>query len=438
MGRGILLTLAGFIIVFGIVEGSVHRRQRQAAARTPDYYYAEQSRNIAFSTMEAAISKFNGGWSLGKGEKWDTSVFNGTGIVTYYKHPIAFGSRLFVEVQGIILHDTTTIRAVINRPAFSQYAYFTNDEGSVNFASGDTLYGPVHTNGTFNMDGHPVFYGKVSSPHEPNDRGANPEYNGGTNFDSYNIDLPSDLSNISDDARDGGYHFDDKIKVVFKDDGTADITRYQRDCIEWWGRRHRYCRKRGSTPIDTTNYNLQPSNNFNGIISSSKNIEVKGTLAGGVKITVHSQQDIHIIGDLTYQDFDPTQDYSETKLSSNNLLGLVSQNNIIVDDGAETIQNSVTSGTTSDTQGLYITASIMASQGSFTVQDYNDRGIGFRGDLFVLGGVIQKDRGPVGLVGNTAGYSKYYTYDKRFQTNQTPDFPEVKRFSVDSWRETTR
>jgi cytoskeletal protein CcmA (bactofilin family) len=446
MGRGILIILAGFIITFGIVEGSMHHRQRQAATRTPDYYYAEQSRNIAFSMMEAALSKFNNDWSLGKGEEWEHSILNGTGSVSYYKHPAGFGSRLFVQVRGVIMNDTTTIRAIINRPAFSQYAYFTDVEPEINFGTDDKLYGPVHTNGTFHINGQPKFYGKVSSPNEPNGVPKRCEYSGnknkdcphfygGTDFKSYNIELPSDLSNISDDAKDGGYHYnDDMIKVIFKEDGTADITRFRRGqyhCVKW--KYYRYGKKcieySKYHEISSQNYDLSASG-FNGIISSSGNIEVKGTVKGNV--TVHSAKDIHIIGDLTYKDFDPNQDYSETKLSSQNLLGLVSQNDVIVDDNAEKDHGS---------KNLYITASIMASQGSFTVEDYNSSHIGFRGDLYILGGVIQRTRGAVATgnrYGISTGYAKHYVYDKRFQTNQTPDFPTVKRFSVDSWRETTK
>lgn len=456
MGRGILIILCGFIVVFGIVEASLRHRQNTLSGRTSNYYYAEQSRNIAFSTMEAAVGKFNNDHSWNPQEtKWD-SVVHGTGIINLdsskYVH-----SRLFVTIKGKIGGYTTTINAVINRPAFSIYAYFTNRETLPNgdpiyFTTRDVLTGPVHTNGTFHIQGDPVFNGPVSSPHDPDiSGGSDPQFNGGTDFNASVIHLPEDLSDITEAAKDGSYSFgNDKIKIVFKvinkenggKKGVAEITSYEptgtkRICVEWWrGWVGGYCLDYETVPTysstgTTQNYDLQHSDDFNGFISTKGPIEVKGTLKGDV--TVHSKRSIHIIGDLTYKDFDP--DHPDKKLSSNNLLGLVSEGDVIIDDGAEKHQNSVTAGITSDQSDVYITASIMTSNGSFTVEDY--RSGGSRGKIYLLGGVIQKRRGPVGLVGGV-GYTKHYTYDKRFKTNSTPYFPKITRFSVGSWRETTK
>ncbi len=92
------------------------------------------------------------------------------------------------------------------------------------------------------------------------------------------------------------------------------------------------------------------------------------------------------------------------------MLGLVSNNNVIVDDGAESVNG---------TKDLTIQASILASN-SFYVQDYNNTYIGTRGNLNLLGGVIQNTRGAVGTfisyggtITSVSGYSKRYDYDNR-------------------------
>ncbi|MBN2732033.1 MAG: DUF4900 domain-containing protein [Balneolaceae bacterium] len=436
MGRAVLLLVSGFVIIFGMVQNSVQNRQQVLAERSPEYYYEEQSRNIAYSMMEVALSKLNDNMFNPAAAKDDgMEIMDGTGVIDFYKPPENFNSRVFLEIKGIAGSDdsqtTTTIRAIANRPAFSIYSYFTDEEPVIYFADGDVINGPVHTNGTFHIDGDPVFNGRVTSPNEPEEQpGSDPEYNGGKNFNSEEIELPEDMAKISDEAAAGGLQFDDdKIKVEFNEDGTADITTYQEtnsyqgDCIDytWWGNCTAYETIYEYSELSTQNYNLTHSGTFNGIISSSGKVEVKGTLEGNV--TLHSSQDIEILGDIMYKDYDPANPSEE--LASDNLLGIVSEGNVTIDEDAHSDQGS---------SDLHITASIMAMGESFEVEDYDDGD--HRGQLRVLGGLIQKKRGPVGTSGGT-GYDKFYSYDTRLLDNSTPDFPKVKRFQIENWREST-
>lgn len=442
MGRGLLLLVSGFVIIFGIVQNSVQKRQQIMAERTPAYFYEEQSRNIAASMMEAALAKFNENfyWT----GPMATDMMGGSGSITV-DSTAAFGSRVYLTIKGVTgppdNEYTTTIKAEANRPAFSIYSYFTDEEPVIYFADGDTLNGPVHTNGTFHIDGDPVFNGRVSSPNQPQEEwGSEPEYNQGSNFSADEIALPTDLGNLSSEAQSGGLRYDDdKIRVEFKSDGTADITRYQQtgtqqgECVDWnwdWNSSqgwHQTCEQYEQIPqyvaINTTpvNEDLAHTAGFNGIISSSGLIEVKGVLDGNV--TLHSEQDVHIIGDIMYEDFDPATPKAE--LSSDNLLGIVSEGDVMV---AENAHQDIGS------EDLNITASIMAMGESFWIEGY-DSGT-HRGQLRILGGLIQQERGPVGTSGGT-GYDKYYSYDSRLLENATPNFPKVKRFEITSWREST-
>lgn len=435
MGRAALFLVTGFLIIFGLIQNSVQNRQQVLAERSPEYYYQEQSRNIAFSAMELALSQLNENlFNPSAAKDPDISIMGGTGVIDFYKPPENFNSKIFLEVKGISgtgdQQSTTTIRAVANRPAFSIYSYFTDIEPVIYFASGDVINGPVHTNGTFHIDGDPVFTGRVTSPNEPEMQpGSDPEYRGGKNFNSEPIDLPDDLAEISDEATAAGLQFDDdKIKVEFKQDGTADITRYQitdsyqGECIDynWWGCSN-YRTIYEYSIINTQNYNLTHAPNFNGIISSSGKVEVKGTLKGN--ITLHSSQGIEIMGDIMYEDYDPSN--PATELQSDNLLGIVSEGDVTVDENAHKDHGNT---------DLHITASIMAMGESFQVENYDDGD--HRGQLRILGGLIQKRRGPVGTSGGT-GFDKYYSYDTRLLGNSTPDFPKVKRYQIENWREAT-
>jgi hypothetical protein len=61
-----------------------------------------------------------------------------------------------------------------------------------------------------------------------------------------------------------------------------------------------------------------------------------------------------------------------------------------------------------------------------------------KGSLHLLGGVIQKKRGPVGTFSGTSlvtGYNKDYKYDRRLADNPPPFFPTTGEYDLKSWQE---
>lgn len=429
MGRAALFLVSGFLIIFGMVQNSVQNRQQVLAERSPEYYYEEQSRNIAYSMMEVVIAEFNNN-SAWTPQNNPYDIMGGTGTVTI-NDTEAFGSRVFLTIKGITGAEDnkikTTIKAVANRPAFSIYSYFTHEEPVIYFADGDVINGPVHTNGTFHIDGDPVFNGRVTSPNEPEEEwGSDPEYRQGANFNAESIDLPEDLAELSDEAIAGGLRFDKQIEIEFKDNGTVTIKEFQQGCEDWDDHPYiddkRYCDRYGDKDIlSTRNYTLT---DYNGIVSSSERVEVKGTLDGSV--TLHSEDDIFITGDIEYKNKN-FQDPDAGPISDD-LLGIISEGDVIVEKNAYNDNN--------DGKDLNIHASIMAMGESFTVEEFWQGDDNGWGQLNIYGGLIQQKRGPVAL-SSGPGYKKFYSYDERLLENSTPDFPKVKRFEITSWRETT-
>ncbi|HCD53211.1 MAG TPA: hypothetical protein DEQ34_12230 [Balneolaceae bacterium] len=171
---------------------------------------------------------------------------------------------------------------------------------------------------------------------------------------------------------------------------------------------------------ETESYTM---NEFNGIISTSGKAEVKGIVKG--EITVHAEDDIDIIGDITYYT-DPRVDSVTT-----DILGLVSESDVVVDQNAHR---------DSGTQDIDIQASIMALNSSFYVENYNNSSGGLKGTINLFGGIVQKNRGPVGTFNaNTnqavSGYSKNYQYDARLKGYIPPAFPRESVFSVVYWKD---
>ncbi|MFY9235472.1 MAG: hypothetical protein WAO58_13555 [Fimbriimonadaceae bacterium] len=91
-------------------------------------------------------------------------------------------------------------------------------------------------------------------------------------------------------------------------------------------------------------------------------------------------------------------------------------------------------------QNMFIDATMLAGSsttidGSFYVQDYNTKVP--TGTLRIMGGIIQRNRGPVGTVSNgnlQTGYAKDYYYDPRVADNPPPFFPTTGSYDKLSWR----
>jgi len=408
MGRSLIIVVAGLIAVFSVIQMNMQEKQVMALDRSFNYYRSQQARDIANSLVEQALQEIRADMA------WRTGItaanfLGGSGQVQVFDMMSdSTVGRYELRILGTGQVDSTVsnVEVYMRRTSFSKYSYFTNVEPDIYFISGDTIEGPAHTNGPFHMYGEPVFTGKVTSPQMWQGWG-NPRFLNGSNFNAGYIALPNDLTELHDAANAGGLLLDQTSKLEFHDDGTIDIS-------HWIGN-HYY--GYWSSPDE---YDLS---DFNGVISSSQNIYVKGEVNG--QVTVHSSSDIKIIGDITYAD-DPI-----SNPASDDMLGIVSEGQVIVDDHAHEDHGS---------QDLTIDASIMALGNSFTVEDYGDGGP--RGRLYILGGVIQETRGAVGTFGRygnqsylRSGFQKSYSYDERLMTRWPPYYPVRDSYSIISWKE---
>lgn len=163
-----------------------------------------------------------------------------------------------------------------------------------------------------------------------------PQFESGHDFNADPIDIPGTdkLNLIREQSQNGGISFNQEIFVEFNSDGTVDIS--ERQGNSW------------NSPVT---YDLSV---YNGVISSSKKVYTKGTVKGGV--TLHSADDVEIMGDLRYAT-------NSNNSTSKDLLSIVSEGDVIVDRDAHEDSGS---------KDLDIFASIMALDKSFYVEDYSE------------------------------------------------------------------
>lgn len=391
MGKYSLIVVSGFIITFGLIQANVNRANERFADNLVASYSQDVARHIASSGARIAVRKlvedfnYRAGWS-------GRSMFGGTSAASLVDRNTDTSLTLSqVRVTSIGAYGGATDTAVVvwRKASFSEFAYFTNVEPVIYFTTGDSLKGPVHTNGTLHISGNPVFTGKVTSPN-PWVGSGSPKFLGGADFSHGTISLPTDVTPVKTAAQTGGLVFTPALGkslwLEFQADGTV---------------RHVILND-GTAPSGGTTWTTVALSTFNGVIHSTRNIRVKGTVNG--KVTVASDKNIYIQDDILYA-ADPRVG------ASDDFLGLVSGLDAIVADN------------TANQTNCEIHASILAL-GKFRVENYNTGSP--RGTLTVLGGIVQETRGAVGTLSGgslATGYYKNYQYDSRLLNEAPPSFP---------------
>ena len=169
---------------------------------------------------------------------------------------------------------------------------------------------------------------------------------------------------------------------------------------------------------------------------------VKGTLSG--RLTIAADNNIDIIGSLTYAG----------GTGGNDLLGLVANNYVEIyhpvgdcgsssspcDNGSKVNGyynlDDVAGGLTTPLANPTINAALLSVNHSFRVQNYQYGDDGTMGTINLYGAGAQRYRGPVGTAGST-GYLKSYNYDTRMKYQSPPFFlnPLDSAWQIVTWTE---
>jgi hypothetical protein len=177
-----------------------------------------------------------------------------------------------------------------------------------------------------------------------------------------------------------------------------------------------------------------------GVIYVGGTVGVSGTVRG--LITLYSPNTIVILDDVRYAN-DPAKGVCL------DILGTISGDNTTVADNSLNspqpirVSGSLLYRSLDDTPDLYLHDVVMALGTSFQVENYStgpsnalscQSTADGRGCLYLTGGLIQNNRGPVGLVSGE-GYIKRYSYDRCAIVNPPPYFPTTGRFQDNRYYE---
>ena len=307
--------------------------------------------------------------------------------------------------QGI--RDTVIITWGAN--SFGRFAYYSGTEGSINWANGDTVFGPFHTQDKMTVNGSPVFRGKVTNNLGlvKNPTSSTPQFLGGYQT-GINIPMPTDFAPLKNAALTNGRYLHGKdLTLTFNSDSTMTIGGLI------------------TTPVAKDTIVLLRTFAPNGaIVVDTANVRVKGKFTGQLTLSVQSggsasKGKMYLDSSVAF-----VHNPLDTATHSQDILGLCATDSIVITNNAN------------NSGDVTIQAALFSLNKGLGVEQYNNGDI--RGRINLLGGISQKQRAAVGTLSGgvlNSGFSKSYRYDDRLMTQSPPFYPTTGSYIILSWYE---
>lgn len=419
-GKGALIYVAGFAIVFGIYQAKLGTLSVSAADNFNSYYMETLVHESAVSAINYAINDIwannttSASYTIAADPCTSSVTVTAISSDTVQVKIVTQGS--YFDDEYWIQHNTQkpvidSIRALFaGQKGLAQYFWYTNTNIGQEFASGDSVYGPIHTNSTFRWKQNPIFMGKVTATKFAGNPGNAPDVFLGGYEAGVSIPMPTDMTDVQNLALSGnGGHptsggdawnttsmYNDVLWLEFQSDGS--VIRYVGE-------------PKGTAAVDTVSVtDIAPD----GVLWGTEDIHVEGTVNGD--LTVYSDGDVIIDDDLVYAD-NPL-----TNSSSDDMIGLIAEDEVFIDY----------SGPPKDEYILHCSA--YAIGGSFRIEklDANASDFTFR----VLGSLamaVGKQAGEGAI--SSVQFDKIFYHDPRLEGDAPPAFPGLDNLHLVAWWE---
>jgi hypothetical protein len=427
-GKAILLVVLGFSLIFLVMESNIVTTSGRTVDNMTDYYTSTNAHNIAVAGANVGANQvyLDPTWTTGYNNIsfQDGSYSVSVAIIN------AFENIRRITSVGTFNGRSDTVQITLKPSSFSKFAYYSAFEGTstIYWVTGDTVWGPMHTQDKITISGAPVFNGKVTTKKHIVTKGwSDPQFNGG--FET-GVDLPIPPDGTAN------------LKAL-ADAGGADIKGQDTVYMTFAGDSIKYKYSYASNYTSVLASTFSPNG---AIFASGAVLRIQGTVKGSYSIgssqetktittttTKHGKTkttttnytiggDIYLDGDIVYNT-DPASNPNST-----DLLGIVAQNNVLIADNA------------ANHNDIKIQGSIYAETGGFGAENWDSRGVS--GTINLEGGITQNNRQPVGIFTThgsnlviTDGFLKNYRYDNRLMKASPPGFPNTGKFEIVSWYE---
>lgn len=476
LGSAILsLSLNGLQLAERVRRGTVAFNLAESGAERAARWLKDQPSPPAGTGL---IDPFGGTQSLGDGTYRVT-------VLPDPSNPGASLKRYTVTATGTVQGHTQRVEVVLRQNSFAKYAYFTDREvssisgGRIWFFSGDRIRGPAHSNNTsgsnfqinWSNSTAPIFEEIITAAgpridYAPSAPASESDFlkifktgSRGYQLGVDPVPLPSSSSKQQEAAwgASGGFptttgvyippgggiyiHGDAAIQLQVDANGEQQFVITQGSTVTTVTvdrTANQIRRQVGSNPVELfagvgtgVLYCSGHITSLSGTVADNRLSEnsppqVLRRSAYTIATNVNAGKNITVTGPIRYRSApNPSLPISDVVNLRPGTLGLVGRNVIVAS----------TAPTAMEIDAVILAGSSTTSDGSFYVQNYNTKTP--TGTLKVVGGIIQKARGPVGTMSNgviQTGYAKDYYYDPRLADYPPPYFPTTGNYDRVSWR----
>ena len=428
-GKSAVLMVLGFSVIFLIIGYNFGNLSNRAVDNSAYYFEQSVAHQIAISGANMALNELfkDSTWSAGYS---NLSLNQGKLNVTIKDSVLT----KIISSTGTYSVVDKTVSIILQPSSYAKFAWYVGNMSSKEFITGDTVWGPFHTQSLLNIGGDPVFMGKVTtlkgtSPNEDGLKkaGYNPKFYGGYEA-GVDIPLPVNYQFTEEKAaaidgvgKGGSSYFEDTdLWLTFNANGTVTYrTGSGNDSSTY------------SAPVTESLTSFAP----NGVIYVKKgDVYMSGKVKG--KATVVSGEssgsgngNVYLVDNLTYTSDPMTYDAVENKYIPNNsctdMLGILATNNVRIADNNENVHS----------KDINIDASIFCAQGGVEMENST---IPPSGTVYLRGGMIAAKEELLAKTSSgviTNGYKKHVVFDQRFMLALPPTFPNTGKFEIVSWLE---
>jgi len=430
-GKAAIFMVLGFSLIFLVMQQSFGSMSTKALENVIDYYARTNAHQIAVSGANMALNEIfiDNDWEEG----FDNVSMN-SGILNVSVGNS--GSLKQIISEGKFNGEIDSVIIKLQPSNFAKFAWYAGNMSSKQFITGDTVWGPFHTQSKLNIGGDPVFMGKVStlkglSPgvHQLAAHGYDPKFYGGYET-GVDIPIPTNyqFTEQKSDAQDGvtnhggaSYFENTDVWMLMNSDGTVTY--------------------RTGTGSDTSTYSApvtQSLSSFapNGVVYVEKgNMYVSGKVNGQVTLVAGESSgaghgNVYLEDDLTYVDDPMVWNASDGKYEPNNsstdMLGILASNNVIVANNDHNNHD----------KDIHVDGAIFCAQGGFQLED---KTIPPSGTVYLRGSMIAAKEEMLAQTDGSGhiknGYKRNVIFDERLLLQSPIDFPDTGEYEIVSWYE---
>jgi hypothetical protein len=443
MGRTSLMMVIAFNLIFMVIGFRLSSITSSAYNKYITYYSIEQAGLAAESGANIAISNT----FFARATPFDYTFPSGTGIAgtiqitkaaRYGAGTDTIGFDLTVIGADNNSKVITTIR--VQGASFSQWGMFTRDENGILWQTGDTCFGPFHTQDNINTNGTPRFYGLVTTNGRLISKNGTPYFKYPYTPNT-NIPLDGNFYDLQTYGAAGGANYSGvKVFVQFHLDGKVTVrTTPATSTLDGWAQSGTGFSV-GTIKKCTTYASVSALTSSGVLLVNQSELHVKGVLDGKITLgAIGTGSIVMLDSSVVYKD--PPPGHNNPTAETDDMLGIVSQNNILVTDTKHASTSGLppnyiknyTPQNNNNNGDVTIHASMYSSTGGFGAENHANRGT--CGTLTVVGGIQELERMAVGTVAGS-GFLKSYDYDLNLQYSSPKGYP-LTRFLIQNWVDST-